>query len=69
LKRTLGVTPFKAVPNSYEAVATAVNQGRPLASFARSNAVAKVLQEIAQQLARPPAVGTAFLRKLVGRRS
>jgi pilus assembly protein CpaE len=67
LKRTLGVTAFKAVPNSYEAVAAAVNQGRPLASFARNNAVTKALQDIAQQLVRPPAEGIAFLRKLVRR--
>jgi pilus assembly protein CpaE len=69
LKRTLGVPPFKAVPNSYDAVATSVNQGRPLASFARNNAVTKALQEIAQQLATPPAQGAAFLRKLVRRSS
>ena len=35
------VAPFKTLPNSYEAVAAAVNQGRPIASFARNNPVAK----------------------------
>jgi len=64
LKRSLGVAPFKAVPNNYEAVATAVNQGRPIASFARTNPVTKALQEMAQLLARPAAEGSSFLSKL-----
>jgi pilus assembly protein CpaE len=69
LKRTLGVTPFKAVPNSYDAVAAAVNQGRPIASFARNNPVTKALQEMAQLLARPAEEGVASLGRLLLRSS
>jgi pilus assembly protein CpaE len=69
LKRTLGVAPFKMVPNSYGAVATAVNQGRPIASFARNNAVTKALQEMADLLTRPSEEGAAFLRRLLRRSS
>ena len=69
LKRTLGVAPFKTVPNSYSAVAAAVNQGRPIASFARNNPVSKALQEMAQLLARPAEEGVASLGRLFRRSS
>jgi len=69
VKRTLGLEPFKTIPNSYQAVATAVNQGRPIASFARSNPVAKALQELSQVLARPADAGNALLNRLLRRGS
>jgi pilus assembly protein CpaE len=70
IKRTLGMAPYKIVPNSYQAVAAAVNQGRPIASFARNNNVAKALQELAQQIAPQPAASqTAFFDKLLRRAS
>ena len=70
IERTLGIAPYKIVPNSYQAVAAAVNQGRPIASFARNNNVAKALQELAQQIAPPPAAAeTPFFGKLLRRAS
>jgi pilus assembly protein CpaE len=67
VERTLGVSAFKTLPNSYEAVAAAVNHGRPIASFARTNAVAKALQELAQTLIPPAAEGSSLLGKLLRR--
>lgn len=67
VERSLGVTAFKTLPNSYEAVAAAVNHGRPIASFARTNPVAKGLQELASGLIPPSAEGTSVLGKLLRR--
>jgi pilus assembly protein CpaE len=67
VKRTFGVEPYRTIPNSYQAVASAVNQGRPIASFARNNSVAKALQELAQALARPTDSGNALLGRLLKR--
>lgn len=67
--RTLGIEPFKTLPNSYEAVAAAVNQGRPIASFARNNPVAKNLQELAQHFTKRSEQSNAFLGRLLRRAS
>ncbi len=67
LKRTLGVEPYRVIPNSYEAVASAVNHGKPIASFARNNVVAKALQEFAQGLAQRPAEKGGLLNRLLRR--
>ena len=67
VERTLGLSAFKTMPNSYEAVAAAANHGRPIASFARTNPVAKGLQELAQTLIPPTAEGTSMLGKLLRR--
>ena len=66
VERSLGISAFKTLPNSYEAVAAAVNHGQPMASFARGNPVAKALQELAQALIRPSAEST-LLGKLLRR--
>lgn len=65
VERSLGVPTFKTLPNSYEAVASAVNHGRPIASFARNNPVAKGLQELAHTLVRPSPEGSGVLGKLL----
>jgi pilus assembly protein CpaE len=65
--RTLGITPCKTLPNSYQAVAAAVNQGRPIASFARNNPVSKSLQELAQQLTKRSEEKGALLGRLLRR--
>jgi len=65
VERTLGLSAFKTLPNSYEAVAAAVNHGRPIASFARTNPVAKGLQELAQTLIPPAAEGMSLLGRLL----
>ena len=67
VERSLGVATFKTLPNSYEAVASAVNHGRPIASFARNNPVAKGLQELAHVLIRPSTEGSGVLGKLLRR--
>lgn len=67
VERSLGVVTFKTLPNSYEAVASAVNHGRPIASFARNNPVAKGLQELAHALVRPSTEGSGVLGKLLRR--
>ncbi|HEU4922428.1 MAG TPA: AAA family ATPase [Burkholderiales bacterium] len=67
VERSLGVSAFQTLPNSYDAVAAAVNHGRPIASFARTNPVAKGLQELAQSLIPPAAEATGLLGKLLRR--
>jgi pilus assembly protein CpaE len=67
VERSLGLSAFKTFPNSYEAVAAAVNHGRPIASFARTNPVAKGLQELAQALIRPAGESGSLLGKLLRR--
>jgi pilus assembly protein CpaE len=67
VERSLGLSAFQTLPNSYDAVAAAVNHGRPLASFARTNPVVKGLQELAQSLIPPAAEATGLLGKLLRR--
>ena len=67
VERSLGLSAFQTLPNSYEAVAAAVNHGRPIASFARTNPVAKALQELAQTLIPPSGEATRLLGKLLRR--
>jgi pilus assembly protein CpaE len=67
VERSLGLSAFKTLPNSYEAVAAAVNHGQPIASFARSNPVARSLQELAQTLARRSGENASLLGKLLRR--
>jgi len=66
-ERSLGQSIFKTVPNSYEAVAAAVNHGQPIASFSRGNPVAKGLQELARALIHPSAEGGSLLGRLLRR--
>jgi pilus assembly protein CpaE len=67
VERSLGLSAFQTLPNSYDAVAAAVNHGRPIASFARTNPVTKGLQELAQSLIPPAAEATGLLGKLLRR--
>jgi pilus assembly protein CpaE len=67
VERSLGVSTFKTMPNSYEAVAASVNHGKPIASFARNNPVAKSLQEFAHALAKQPGEGQGWLGRLMRR--
>jgi pilus assembly protein CpaE len=50
VERSLGVSDLRTIPNSYEAVAASVNQGRPIATIARNNPVTKALNDFAQTL-------------------
>jgi pilus assembly protein CpaE len=67
VERTLGLSAFKTLPNSYQAVAAAVNHGQPLASMARGNPVAKGLQELARTLIPPSTEGGGLLGRLLRR--
>ncbi|HZD54583.1 MAG TPA: hypothetical protein VE175_16155, partial [Woeseiaceae bacterium] len=67
VEHSLGLTAYKTLPNSYEAVAAAVNQGRAIASFARNNPVCKGLRELAQDLSPPSTEGAGMLGKLLRR--
>jgi pilus assembly protein CpaE len=67
VERTLGLSAFKTLPNSYDAVAAAMNHGQPIASFARANALAKALQDLAQTLIPPAAAGSSLFGKLLRR--
>jgi pilus assembly protein CpaE len=67
VERALGVTAFRTLPNSYQAVAGAVNHGQPILAFARSNPVAKGLQELAQALIPALPEASSLLGRLLRR--
>lgn len=50
IERTLGCPARHVVPNSFEAVAAAVNHGRPIAEVARGNPVTRALQDMVDSL-------------------
>lgn len=54
LEQSLGIKVLHAIPNHYEAAATSVNQGIPIAKLARSSPITKALNEWSEQLAREP---------------
>lgn len=66
-ERSLALEVFKTLPNSYAAVAAAVNQGQPMAALARGNPVAKALQELARALMPPSEERGSLLGKLLRR--
>ncbi len=67
VERSLGLAAFKTLPNSYQAVAAAVNHGQPIARFARNNAVTKGLHELARALIPPSSERGGLLGKLLRR--
>jgi pilus assembly protein CpaE len=69
LEASVGAPVFKAVPNSYRAVATSVNQGVPIVKLARNDAVSKSLYELMNDLAPQTTQNNAgWLSKMLGRR-
>ena len=54
LERTVNAKVYKTIPNAYEAVASSVNQGEPIARLAKGSPVTKALREIAESLAAEP---------------
>ncbi|NMG28611.1 AAA family ATPase [Aromatoleum evansii] len=54
LERTINAKVYKTIPNAYEAVASSVNQGEPIARLAKGSPVTKALREIAESLAAEP---------------
>jgi pilus assembly protein CpaE len=65
LKRTLAIEHVIALPNHYEAVAAAVNQGVPVETIAPNSSIARSLRELAENIAPAPA-GTARVGWLSG---
>ncbi|HEX8963251.1 MAG TPA: AAA family ATPase [Rhodocyclaceae bacterium] len=60
IETALGIADIRTIPNSYAAVAASVNRGTPIARQAKSNPVARAIDEFAQSLHRPhadPAIG------------
>lgn len=53
LESALGRKVFQTIPNSYAAVATSVNQGRPLLAIAKTDPVTRALIEVAERYTRP----------------
>lgn len=54
LKKTLAIERVITLPNQYEAVAAAVNQGIPVDRIAPNSTIAKSLRELAVSIAPPP---------------
>src|SRR5574340_358174 len=48
VERTLGVDVFKTIPNSFAAVAAAINHGRPIIGHAPHDPVSRALQDMAR---------------------
>lgn len=55
LKRTLAIEQVITLPNHYDAVAAAVNQGVPVETIAPNSTIARSLRELAEHIAPAPA--------------
>jgi pilus assembly protein CpaE len=66
--KTLRREPFLAVPNSFEAVGAAVDQGVPVFKLAPRDPVAKALQELAGRLVERKKEEGGWLRSVFSRR-
>jgi pilus assembly protein CpaE len=51
LRGSFSLNKIRVIPNAYKEVAKAINQGQPLMSLSKSNAVTKAIEELAQSLA------------------
>jgi pilus assembly protein CpaE len=67
VERSLGVSDLRTIPNSYEAVAASVNQGRPIATIARNNPVTKALNSFAETLLPKAEDAGGWLGRLIRR--
>jgi pilus assembly protein CpaE len=67
VQRSLAVRNLRTIPNSYEEVSTAINQGHLLAELARSNVVTKALAEFAMALAPQQEETRSLLGRLFNR--
>ncbi len=67
VERTLGIGDIRTVPNSYAAVAAAVNRGTPIAKVARGNPVARAIEDFAQPLVPQPEAAAGWLERLLKR--
>jgi pilus assembly protein CpaE len=67
LRKSLGQTIFRTVPNSYKDVNSSIDQGTALAMVSRSNTVAKTLMEFAESLNPRPEASRGLLGRLFKR--
>jgi pilus assembly protein CpaE len=67
IERSLGCQHLHTVPNSYKDVSASINHGHPLIKTARSNAVSRILTEMAHTLAPRPRAVSGMLGRLFGR--
>jgi len=67
VQRSFGISGVRTIPNSYDAVASSVNHGKPIATIAKNNAVTKSLNEFAQSLARTSTESNSWLTRLINR--
>ena len=67
IKRTLGSTTLRTVPNSYRDVATSIEHGDPLVHTARSNAVVRKLTDLMHSLLPPPTEQRGIVHRLLRR--
>ncbi|HKW84611.1 MAG TPA: AAA family ATPase, partial [Burkholderiaceae bacterium] len=65
LKRTLEIDQVVCLPNHYEAVASAVNQGVPVERIAPNSTIARSLRELTESIA-PPTAGKSRSGWLTG---
>lgn len=70
LEQTMGMKVFRAIPNSYDAVAASVNQGVPIIKLSRGNPVSKSLLDLAVDLTRDSSKrDEGWLSRVFGRAS
>lgn len=67
VERSLGMAVFKTIPNSFQAVASAVNIGKPLAEVARTNPVARQVRDFARELSKPGEEEGSLMGRLLRR--
>lgn len=67
VERTLGIADIRTVPNSYAAVAASIDRGTPIARMAKTNPVARALEEFAQSLQPRADAATGWLGRLLKR--
>ena len=68
VERTLNMSVFKTLPNSFKAAAASVNQGIPIVKLAHGNPITKSLQELAHQLAHEGEASSGWWTSLMKRK-
>jgi pilus assembly protein CpaE len=67
VERALGIADIRTIPNSYAAVAASVNRGTAIAKMAKTNPVARAIDEFAQSLQPHAESATGWLGRLLKR--
>lgn len=69
LQRRLGIGASRTLPNSFGAVAMAINQGRPITELTPQDPVAIAIQSMAREIAQVPEEDTGWLSRLLRRKA